>query len=311
MEYRNLGKAGVKVSAIGIGCNQFGGKVDAAGTKAIVHRALDEGINFFDTANVYGNPNGTSEEFVGAALEGQRDRVVIATKVRFKMGEGPNDVGASRYHILNAVEASLRRLGTDRIDLYQIHAWDESVLVEETMRALDDLVRAGKVRYIGASQFSAWQLSHSNTLAEMMGWERFVTIQTHYNLLERDAERELVPYCAWANVGILPYFPLAGGLLTGKYTRGEAPPEGSRGTFSPYVKNRLTDANFDKLDALRSFADSRGHTLHDLAFSWLLSKRAIPSVIAGATTPEQVSENAKKVEWKLSEDDLTELKELL
>lgn len=179
------------------------------------------------------------------------------------------------------------------------------------MRALDDLVRAGKVRYIGASQFSAWQLSHSNTLAEMMGWERFVTIQTHYNLLERDAERELVPYCAWANVGILPYFPLAGGLLTGKYTRGEAPPEGSRGTFSPYVKNRLTDANFDKLDALRSFADSRGHTLHDLAFSWLLSKRAIPSVIAGATTPEQVSENAKKVEWKLSEDDLTELKELL
>ena len=311
MEYRNLGKAGVKVSVIGIGCNQFGGKVDAAGTKAIVHRALDEGINFFDTANVYGNPNGTSEEYLGAALEGERERVVIATKVRFKMGEGPNDVGASRYHILNAVEASLRRLGTDRIDLYQIHAWDESVLVEETMRALDDLVRAGKVRYIGASQFSAWQLSHSNTLAEMMGWERFVTIQTHYNLLERDAERELVPYCAWANVGILPYFPLAGGLLTGKYTRGEAPPEGSRGTFSPYVKNRLTDANFDKLDALRSFADSRGHTLHDLAFSWLLSKRAIPSVIAGATTPEQVSENAKKVEWKLSEDDLTELKELL
>ncbi|MBL8111005.1 MAG: aldo/keto reductase, partial [Anaerolineales bacterium] len=235
MEYRNLGKAGVKVSAIGIGCNQFGGKVDAAGTKAIVHRALDEGINFFDTANVYGNPNGTSEEYLGAALEGERERVVIATKVRFKMGEGPNDVGASRYHILNAVEASLRRLGTDRIDLYQIHAWDESVLVEETMRALDDLVRAGKVRYIGASQFSAWQLSHSNTLAEMMGWERFVTIQTHYNLLERDAERELVPYCAWANVGILPYFPLAGGLLTGKYTRGEAPPEGSRGTFSPYV----------------------------------------------------------------------------
>lgn len=309
MEYRNLGKAGVKVSAIGIGCNQFGGKVDAAGTKAIVHRALDEGINFFDTANVYSK--GASEEFLGAALEGERERVVIATKVRFKMGEGPNDVGASRYHILNAVEASLRRLDTDHIDLYQIHAWDESVPVEETMRALDDLVRAGKVRYIGASQFSAWQLAHSNTLAEMMGWERFVTTQTHYNMLERDAERELIPYCAWANVGILPYFPLAGGLLTGKYTRGEAPPEGSRGTFSPYVKNRLTDSNFDKLDKLRAFADSRGHTLHDLAFSWLLSRKQIPSVIAGATTPEQVSENAKKVEWKLSEDDLAGLKELL
>ncbi|MBV6400863.1 MAG: Aldo-keto reductase IolS [Anaerolineales bacterium] len=309
MEYRNLGKAGVKVSAIGIGCNQFGGKVDAAGTKAVVHRALDEGINFFDTANVYSN--GASEEFVGAALEGQRDRVVLATKGRFKMGEGPNDVGASRYHIMNAVEVSLRRLRTDHIDLYQIHAWDESVPVAEMMRALDDLVRAGKIRYIGASQFSAWQLAHCNTFAEMMGWEQFVTIQTHYNLFERDAERELLPYCAWSHVGILPYFPLAGGLLTGKYTRGEAPPEGSRGTFSSYVKNRLTDANFDKLDALRSFADSRGRALHDLAFSWLLSRKQIPSVIAGATTPEQVSANAATVGWKLSEEEMKEIQGLL
>jgi len=311
MEYRNLGKAGVKVSAIGIGCNQFGGKVDADGTKAVVQRALEVGINFFDTANVYGNPNGRSEEFLGAALDGQRDNVVIATKVRFKMSEGPNDVGASRYHIMNAVEASLRRLRTDHIDLYQIHAWDESVPIEETLRALDDLVRAGKVRYIGTSQYSAWQLAHSNLLAEMLGWEQFVTIQTHYNLLERDAERELVLYCAWSGVGILPYFPLAGGLLTGKYTRGEPPPAGSRGEFSPYVKNRLTDTTFDKLDKLRAFADSRGHTLHDLAFAWLLSKEVIPSVIAGATTPEQISENAKKIGWKLSEDELAELKEIL
>ena len=309
MEYRNLGKAGVKVSAIGIGCNQFGGKVDAAGTKAVVHRALDEGINFFDTANVYSN--GASEEFVGAALEGQRDRVVLATKGRFKMGEGPNDIGASRYHIMSAVEASLRRLRTDHIDLYQIHAWDESVPVAEMMRALADLVRAGKIRYIGTSQFSAWQLAHCNTFAEMMGWEQFVTIQTHYNLFERDAERELLPYCAWSNVGVLPYFPLAGGLLTGKYTRGEPPPEGSRGTFSPYVKNRLTDANFDKLDKLRAFADSRGHTLHDLAFSWLLSRQQIPSVIAGATTPEQVTANAKTIGWKLLDEELVEITGLL
>jgi aryl-alcohol dehydrogenase-like predicted oxidoreductase len=270
---------------------------------------LDEGINFFDTANVYSN--GASEEFVGAALEGQRDRVVLATKGRFKMGEGPNDIGASRYHIMSAVEASLRRLRTDHIDLYQIHAWDESVPVAEMMRALDDLVRAGKIRYIGASQFSAWQLAHCNTFAEMMGWEQFVTIQTHYNLFERDAERELLPYCAWSNVGILPYFPLAGGLLTGKYTRGEAPPEGSRGTFSPYVKNRLTEANFDKLDALRSFAVSRGRALHDLAFGWLLSRKQIPSVIAGATTPEQVTANAATVGWKLSEEELKELQGLL
>lgn len=307
MEYRNLGNSGVKVSAIGIGCNQFGGKVDAAGTKTIVQRALEEGINFFDTANVYGKPSGTSEEFLGAALEGERESVVIATKVRFKMGEGPNELGASRYHIMNAVEASLRRLRTDRIDLYQIHAWDESVPIEETMRALDDLVRAGKVRYIGTSQFSAWQLAHSNTLAELMRWEQFVTIQTHYNLLERDAERELLPYCAWANVGILPYFPLAGGLLTGKYTRGEPPPAGSRGEFSPYVKNRLTEAVFDKLDKLRAFAESRGRTLHDLAFAWLLSKEVIPSVIAGATTPEQVTMNAKTLEWKLSEEEVGEV----
>ena len=227
------------------------------------------------------------------------------------MGDGPNDVGASRYHIMNAVEASLRRLRTDHIDLYQIHAWDESVPVAEMMRALDDLVRAGKIRYIGTSQFSAWQLAHCNTFAEMMGWEHFVTIQTHYNMFERDAERELLPYCAWSNVGILPYFPLAGGLLTGKYTRGEPPPAGSRGEFSPYVKNRLTDANFDKLDKLRAFADSRGRTLHDLAFSWLLSHQQIPSVIAGATTPEQVSANAATVGWKLSDEELDEIKELL
>ena len=155
MQYRSLGSAGVKVSAIGIGCNQFGGKVDKDGTKATVHRALDEGINFFDTADVYGN-RGVSEEYLGAALEGQRENVVIATKGRFKMGDGPNDLGASRYHIMNAVEASLRRLGTDHIDLYQIHAWDDATSVEEMMRALDDLIRAGKIRYIGASQFSAW-----------------------------------------------------------------------------------------------------------------------------------------------------------
>jgi aryl-alcohol dehydrogenase-like predicted oxidoreductase len=311
MEYRNLGKAGVKVSAIGIGCNQFGGKVDAAGTKAIVYGALDEGINFFDTANVYGSPGGKSEEFLGAALEGRREEVVLATKGRFKMGEGPNDLGASRYHIMNAVEASLRRLRTDHIDLYQIHAWDEATSVEEMMRALDDLVRSGKIRYIGTSQFSAWQLCRSNDVAEMMGWEQFVTIQSHYHMLERGAERELLPYCKWSGVGILPYFPLAGGFLTGKYKRGEPPPAGSRGEKSPYVQKLLTDENFDKLDKLRAFAESRGHTLHHLAVAWLLSKEQVPSVIAGVTNPEQVTINAKTIGWKLSEDELTEIKELL
>lgn len=309
MEYRTLGKAGVKVSAIGIGCNQFGGKVDAEGTKAIIHRALDEGINFFDTADVYSR--GVSEEYVGAALAGQWDKVVIATKVRHSMGDGPNDVGASRYHILSGVEASLRRLKTDHIDLYQVHAWDDAVRVEEMMRALDDLVRSGKVRYIGTSQMSAWQVGRCNDVAEMMGWEQFVTVQEHYHMLERSVERELLPYCAWANVGLIPYFPIAGGFLTGKYKRGEPAPVGSRGEKSPYVQKYLTDANFDKLDKLQAFSDSRGHTLHELAFAWLLSNKQIPSVIAGSTNPEQVSSNAATLNWKLTTDELKELQEIL
>ena len=309
MEYRKLGKAGVKVSAIGIGCNQFGGKVNQEGTKAIVNRALELGINFFDTANVYSR--GVSEEFLGAALEGQRERVVIATKVRYKMGDGPNDQGASRYHIMNAVEASLRRLRTDHIDLYQIHDWDEAVSIHEMMRALDDLVCAGKVRYIGASNFDAWQLCRSNDVAEMLSWEQFVTVQPHYHMLEREIERELVPYCAWAHIGILPYFPLAGGFLTGKYKRGEPAPAGSRGEKSPYVQKYLTDVNFDKLDKLQAFADARGHTLHDLAFAWLLGNQQVASVIAGATNPEQVTANAATAEWKLSVEEMDELKALL
>ena len=311
MEYRNLGKAGLKVSVIGVGCNQFGGVVDQARTKAIIQRALDEGINFFDTADVYGDPNGTSEEYVGAALEGQRQNVVIGTKVRFKMGEGPNEIGASRYHIMNGVEASLRRLRTDHIDLYQIHAWDEAVRVEEMMRALDDLIRAGKVRYVGASQFSAWQMCRSNDVAEMMGWEQFVTVQAHHHILERTIEKELIPYCAWANVGVIPYFPLAGGFLTGKYKRGEPVPVGTRGERSPYVKRYLTDENFDKLDKLRAFAEAHGHALHELAFAWLLNNDVIPTVIAGATRPDQISSNAKTIVWKLSDEETNELKELL
>jgi aryl-alcohol dehydrogenase-like predicted oxidoreductase len=309
MEYRNLGRAGVKVSALGIGCNQFGGKVDQASTKAIVHRALDLGINFFDTADVYSK--GISEEYLGAALEGQRERVVIATKGRSKMGDGPNDQGTSRYHIMNAVDASLRRLRTDHIDLYQIHSWDETTSVEEMMRALDDLVRSGKVRYIGASNFAAWQLCRSNDVAEMMGWEQFVTVQPHYHMLEREIERELVPYCAWANIGILPYFPLAGGFLTGKYKRGEPIPAGSRGEFSQYVKRYLTDANFDKLDKLRTFADSHGCTLHALAFAWLLHNKQIASVISGVTTPEQVADNAAILGWNLSGEEMAEIRALL
>jgi aryl-alcohol dehydrogenase-like predicted oxidoreductase len=310
MEYRRLGRAGVKVSAIGVGCNQFGNKVDVAGTKAIVARALDVGINFFDTADVYGNRGG-SETYLGEALAGQRDKVVLATKGRYDMGDGPNDAGASRYHLLTAIEASLRRLKTDHIDLYQIHGWDEGVPVEEMMRALEDAVRAGKVRYLGASNFSAWQLCRSNDLAEMMGWESFVTLQPHYHLLEREVERELIPYCRFANIGIVPYFPLAGGFLTGKYKRGEPAPSGSRGEKSPYVQKYLTDANFDRLDRLAAFASARGRTVHALAFAWLLGQPQMTSVIAGATSPEQISANAAAGEWRLSAEELAEVRAVL
>ena len=310
MEYRNLGRAGVKVSAVGLGCNQFGGVVDREGTRAIVHRALDLGVNFFDTANVYGNRGG-SEEFLGDALAGEWGRVVLATKFQGAMGEGPNDRGASLYHLQQAVEASLRRLKTDHIDLYQVHNWDEGARIEETLRALDDLVRAGKVRYIGASNFAAWQLGRANDLAEMRGWESFVTIQPHYHMLEREIERELIPYCRWAGVGILPYFPLAGGFLTGKYRRGEPPPPGSRGERSPYVQKYLADANFDVLDKLQAFAQAHDHTVGELAVAWLLVQPQVCSVISGATSPEQATANAAAAGWALTPEELAEVRGIL
>jgi aryl-alcohol dehydrogenase-like predicted oxidoreductase len=310
MEYRKLGRTGVKVSAIGVGCNQFGNKVDLAGTRAIVSRALDAGINFFDTADVYGNRGG-SEAHLGEALTGQWDQVVLATKGRGQMGDGPNAAGASRYHLTNAIEASLRRLKTDHIDLYQIHSWDEDTPVEEMMRALEEAVRAGKVRYLGASNFTAWQLCRSNDLAEMMGWESFVTIQPHYHMLEREIERELIPYCRFAEIGILPYFPLAGGFLTGKYKRGQPAPAGSRGEKSPYVQKYMTEANFDILDRLTAFATTRGHTLHELAFAWLLGQPQMTSVIAGATSPEQITANAQAGEWRLTAEELAEVRKVL
>jgi len=310
MQYRQLGRAGVKVSAVGVGCNQFGGYVDRDGTRAIVHRALDAGINFFDTADSYGN-RGASEEFLGDALAGQWPNVVVATKVQARMGEGPNDAGASRYHIQYGVEASLRRLKTDHIDLYQIHNFDPGTPLEETMRALDDLVRAGKVRYVGCSNFMAWQVARANDLAEMMGWAAFVSVQPHYHMLERHIERELMPYCQWAGLGILPYFPLAGGFLTGKYVRGQAPAADTRASHSPYVQKYLTDANFDLLDRLRPLAEGHGRSLADLAIAWLLAQPQVSSVISGATKPEQVETNARAAEWVLTEDELAEIRKQL
>ena len=309
MQYRQLGSAGVRVSAIGLGTNQFGGKVDQAGVNDIIDAALDLGINLIDTADVY--QQGRSEETLGVALAGRWDKFVLATKVCMQTGDGTNDKGASRYHIMHNVEASLRRLQSDYIDLYQIHRWDDATPIEETLRALDDLVRSGKVRYIGASNFAAWQLARANTLANFRGWSPFVSIQNHYHMFERDQEREIIPFCNAHKVGILPFFPLAGGFLTGKYKRGEAAPAGSRGENSPYVQKYMTDANYDKVEKMTAWAAERGHTLGELAHAWLLGQPQVSSVISGATKIEQIQANAKAGDWLLTAEEFAAVNALL
>lgn len=310
MQYRRLGRSGLRVSAIGLGANQFGGKVSAKQAAELIRVALDQGLTFIDTADVY--RGGASEEVIGAALKGERLRALIATKVRHPTPEdGPNDRGASRQHILDGVEASLRRLQTDYIDLYQIHSWDDETPIEETMRALDDLVRAGKVRYIGASNFSAWQLTHANAVAELNSWTQFVSIQPHYHMLHREIEIELLPACRYFGVGILPYFPLAGGFLTGKYERGKPAPKGSRGEDNAYVQQYMTDANYDIVEKLTEFANARGHHLNELAHAWLLARPQVSSVISGATRVDQVLANIRAGEWELSADEVEQVNEIL
>jgi len=273
-----MGNTGVRVSAVGLGTNQFGGKVDQQGVNDIIAAAIDLGINLIDTADVY--QGGRSEEALGIALQGRWNQVVLATKVHGAMGDGPNDYGTSRYHITAGIEASLGRLNTDHIDLYQVHRWDDKTPIEETLRALDDLITSGKVRYIGASNFAAWQLAHSNLLAETRGWTRFATIQNHYHMVERTIEHEVLPYCRAQKVGILPYFPLAGGFLTGKYRRGEGAPAGSRGESSPYVQRYMTDDNYTRVEHLSAWAEERGRTMAELAHAWLLGHPEVCSVIS-------------------------------
>jgi aryl-alcohol dehydrogenase-like predicted oxidoreductase len=309
MQYRNLGRSGLQVSAIGLGTNQFGGKVDQAGVHAIIDAALDLGINLIDTADVY--QNGRSETTLGEALKGKWHKVVLATKAFHPTGDGPNDKGASRYHLIAAVEDSLRRLQSDHIDLLQMHRWDDRTPIEETLRALDDLVASGKVRYIGASNYLAWQLARANLLAEVNHWTPFVSIQNHYHLFERELEREMLSFCADQRVGILPYFPLAGGFLTGKYRRGAPAPAGSRGESSPYVQAYMTEANYARVEALEGWAADRGHTLAELAHAWLLAHPEVSSVISGATGVEQLTANAQSAGWELSAADLADVNALL
>ncbi len=310
MEYRQLGKSGLRVSEIGLGTNRFGS--DTVGQNEVnnmVDAAIELGINFIDTANVY--TKGQSEISLGKALKGRWDRVVLATKVFFPVGEGPNDRGSSRYHIMNAVEASLTRLQSDHIDLYYLHRWDENTPIEETLQALDDLVQQGKVRYIGASNFPAWQLARANLLAELRGWTCFAALQSHYHMLEREVEKEVLPACQALGVGFVPYFPLAGGFLTGKYQPGEPAPAGSRGESSAYVQKYMTDLNYSKVDQLAAWAAERDRSLVELAEAWLLHRPAVCSVISGATRIDQIQANVLAAGWKLTAHEVRAVDEIL
>jgi aryl-alcohol dehydrogenase-like predicted oxidoreductase len=308
METRPIGS--LEVSLVGLGCNNFGMRSDEERSRAVVHAALDAGITFFDTADVYGGT--ASEEFLGRALAGRRDEVVIATKFGSRLG-GEGQGGASARWVTEAVEGSLRRLGTDRIDLYQQHLPDPEVPIEETQGALDELVRAGKVREIGSSNFSAAQIDAAAAVSADRGWAPFVSAQNQLSLLARGARREVVPACQRHGLALLPYFPLASGMLTGKYRRGQEPPEGTRLSSLPQERadQVMSERNFDRVEVLEAFAAARGRRLLELAFAWLVAQPAMGSIIAGATSPEQVAANVAAVGWELSEEDLAELDRVL
>jgi aryl-alcohol dehydrogenase-like predicted oxidoreductase len=311
MEFRRLGDSGLTVSVVGLGTNNLGMKLDARQSRLVVEAALDAGITLFDTADSYG----ASEERLGDALAGRRDDVVVATKfggdVRRRGNDNGEDWGArgSRRYVLRAVESSLRRLHTDWIDLYQLHRPDPATPIEETLSALDDLVRAGKVRYLGSSNFAGWQIADAEWTARTSGYQRFVSAQNQYNWLERGVENDLVPALRQYGIGLLPYYPLANGLLTGKYRRGEPPPPGSR-IQAWGQESALTDAAFDVLESLEAFARDRGIGLLDMAIGGRAAQPAVASVITGATTPEQVTANVAAGAWRPSPADLATLREL-
>ena len=303
MEKRQIGRLAVSVT--GVGCNNFGRRLDAERTAKVVHAALDAGINFFDTADTYGKTR--SEEFLGKALGKKRKDVIIATK--FGMAIDEERKGARPEYVRSAAEDSLRRLGTDYIDLYQLHTPDETVPIADTLGALDELVKAGKVREIGCSNFSVEQLAEADQAAKPRA-AKFVSVQNEYSLFHRAPAQPVLAECATLGIAFLPYFPLANGLLTGKYRKGQPPPEGSR-IASGWHGELLTEENLDKVEKLIEFSEGRGHTILELAFSWLLSRPMVASVIAGATTPEQVVANAAAGEWDLTESELEEVSRIV
>jgi aryl-alcohol dehydrogenase-like predicted oxidoreductase len=310
MEYRRLGDSGLKVSEIGLGCNNFGMRIDEAQTTAVVEAALAAGITFFDTADVYGGTQ--SEVMLGKALGSKRHDIVLATKFGIPLGASPYSRGGSRRYVVRAVEASLTRLGTDHVDLLQMHMPDPETPLEETLRALDDLITAGKVRYIGNSNYAGWQIADADWTARAAHFARFVSAQNNYSLLERNVAREVLPACERFGLGFLPYLPLASGLLTGKYRRAAAPPEGTRlAAMGARAARAMSDRNFDRVEALEAWARERGHTILELAFAWLLGQPVVSSVIAGATSPEQVAANAATAARRLTPAEVAEVTALV
>ncbi|GAB3556621.1 aryl-alcohol dehydrogenase-like predicted oxidoreductase [Actinopolyspora lacussalsi] len=311
MEQRRLGDSGLVVSAVGLGCNNLGrpGTTTESprGAQAVVNRALDSGITFFDVADVYGSPRGRSEELLGQALRGHRDRAVIATKFGMDMqgSNGPDfEARGSRRYVRRAVEASLRRLDTEWIDLYQLHRADPLTPLDETLSVLDDLVREGKIRYVGHCNLAGWQTADASWTSTHRGTTGPVSAQIHYSLLEREAEREVIPACSKFGVGLIPYFPLANGLLTGKYQQGQEPPEGSRLSGRERL---LADAPWERIERLREFAEKREISMIATAIGWLAAQPTVGSVIGGATSPEQVESNASAGQWRPSQADLDEI----
>ncbi len=315
MDYRRLGNSGLQVSLAGLGTNNFGMRLDYEQSAAVVEAALDAGINFFDTADIYGG--GRSEEYLGRALGSRREDVLIATKFAMPVGDGPFTRGGSRHYIERAVAASLARLGTDYIDVYQMHQPDPDTPIEETLEALSDLVHRGVVRYIGHSNFSGWQIANADWVSRSRGLARFVSAQNEWSLLQRKVEAEVMPACREFGLGQLPFFPLASGFLTGKYRRGEPLPEGTRlAAWQQAMPARIdaltADSNFDLLEALERYAAERGRTILDLALSWLASDPAVSSVIAGATKPEQIEANvASTLAWRLSAEEFAAVDAIL
>jgi len=312
MQQRQLGSSGLKVSAVGLGTNNFGRRLDYSSTELVIKESLNHGINFIDTANIYSL--GQSEEFIGKAIQSVREEIVLATKGGGKMESGPNGRGNSKKHLLKEIDASLKRLQVEYIDLYQVHFPDPETPILETLSALDYAVKQGKIRYIGCSNFLGWQIAEALSISKEYGLESFISTQPEYNLTNRKIETEVIPAAINYNIGIIPYYPLASGILTGKYSSITDLPEGTRIAGmpeGPYKDKFLNERNFEILNALQPYAKSTGHTISELSIAWLLAQPQVSSVITGATKPEQIEANGKAAEWDLSESELEEIENLI